>query len=735
MSDCCAPSGVTGEPTTPGFALRPGVTVPDWSVVASSRAREALQTLLRSEHLLHRWGGYADQADRVRSAVLQLYAENGRAPSIGAVSERSGIGAPAVRALLDELGARDLVVLDGRRIIGAYPFTDADTGHRVTWDGHAANAMCAVDALGIGSMLGRETAIASHCRHCEAPIRIATRDDGRQLGLAEPETAVVWLSARYEGCCASTSLCRETAFFCSDAHLAASRNQSGSDVSGWRLTIDEALQVGGAIFGPSLAGLEAAERKDSARAARSNGRWQDIVVIGAGSAGFSAAIAAAQQGANVALIGHGTLGGTCVNIGCVPSKTLIRAAESVHQAGAAMRFAGIRAEGRVTDWGALIAQKDELVAGLRQAKYADLLPAYNGIAYFEGPAQVANGGVAVNGSLIKSRKVIIATGARPAVPPIPGIECVDYLTSTSALDLKTLPKSVLVVGGGFVGAELAQLFARAGVAVTIVCRSRLLPAAEPEISEALSHYFREERITLECGVAYEACRKTEAGIELTVRQSGHQHVLFAEKLLIATGRSPNVEQLGLAEAGVRQGKGGAIDIDDRMRTSRPGVYAAGDVTGRDQFVYMAAYGAKLAAKNALNGDSLVYDNRAMPEVVFTDPQVASVGVTEAEARAAGYEVATSVLSLDNVPRAIAARDTRGLIKLVADAKSRKLLGAHILAPEGADSIQSAALAIKAGMTVEELGETIFPYLTTVEGLKLAAQTFSKDVRMLSCCAG
>jgi len=739
MSDCCAPRGVTGEngaePAMPGFALRPGITVPDWSAVTSPQAREALHRLLQSEHLLHRWSGYADKADRVRSAVLQLYAENGRAPGVEAVAERSGFSAAAVRALLDELGSRDLVVLDGRRIIGAYPFTDADTGHRVTWDGHAANAMCAVDALGVGAMLGRETAITSHCRHCEAPIRIATRDDGRRPALAEPEAAVVWLSALYEGCCAATSLCRETAFFCSDAHLAAWRNQSRSDGPGWRLTIDEALQVGRAIFGPSLAGLEALERKGSARAVRSNGRWQDIVVIGAGSAGFSAAITAAEQGANVALIGHGTLGGTCVNVGCVPSKTLTRATESVHQAGAAACFAGIRTEGRVTDWAALVAQKDELVAGLRQAKYADLLPAYSGIAYLEGPARLADDGVVVNGSLIKTPKVVIATGARPAVPPIPGIETVDYLTSTSALDLTALPRSLLVVGGGFVGAELAQLFARAGVAVTTVCRSRLLPAAEPEIAEALSQYFRREGITLECGVAYGACRKTEAGVELTVRQHGGQRVLFAQRLLVATGRSPNVEQLGLAEAGVRQGKSGVIEVDDRMRTSRRGTYAAGDVTGRDQFVYMAAYGAKLATKNALNGDSLVYDNRAMPAVVFTDPQVASVGLTQAQAKAAGHEVATSVLSVDNVPRALAARDTRGLIKLVADAKSGKLLGAHILAPEGADSIQSAALAIKVGMTVEQLGETIFPYLTTVEGLKLAAQAFKKDVKMLSCCAG
>ena len=172
-----------------------------------------------------------------------------------------------------------------------------------------------------------------------------------------------------------------------------------------------------------------------------------------------------------------------------------------------------------------------------------------------------------------------------------------------------------------------------------------------------------------------------------------------------------------------------------MRTSRAGTYAVGDVTGRDQFVYMAAYGAKLAAKNALNSDSLVYDNRAMPEIVFTDPQVASVGLTEAQATAAGHPVATSLLSLEHLPRALVARDTRGLIKLVADAKTRKLLGAHILAPEGADSIQTAVMAIKASMTVEQLGEIIFPYLTTVEGLKLTALGFNKDVTKLSCCAG
>ena len=205
--------------------------------------------------------------------------------------------------------------------------------------------------------------------------------------------------------------------------------------------------------------------------------------------------------------------------------------------------------------------------------------------------------------------------------------------------------------------------------------------------------------------------------------------------MIATGRRANTDTLGADAVGVELLPNAGIKIDDRMRTTRPGVYAAGDVTGKDMFVYMAAYGAKVASENALNGDGRQYDNSAMPDVVFTDPQAATVGLTEAEAKAAGHSVITATIGLEHVPRALAARDTRGLIKLVADAKTRALLGVHILAPEGADSIQTAAIAIKAGMTVDDLGSMIFPYLTTVEGLKLAAQTFDKDVSKLSCCAG
>jgi mercuric reductase len=754
MNDCCASASPRNIATTssstilPSYTVRPGVTFPDWSVVTSPVVRDALEAMAGSDHMFSRWSGYDAAADRIRVGLLQLYAENGRAPTPGALAERLGLSETAIRPLLQELRRRDLVVLDSERIVGAYPFTDRNTGHHVTLDGRVLNTMCAVDALGIGAMAGRDIAISSCCRHCGAPIRIATRERGRALADVEPRTAVMWQSIRYEGACAANSLCATTAFYCSDDHRSAWRRDRAAEEPGFRLSIEEGLEAGRALFGPSLAGFGVTLRPSvdpkskspavANRPYRANGRNGaafDPVVIGAGSAGFSAFITAADQGAQVALIGSGTIGGTCVNIGCVPSKTLIRPAETLHNARAAARFVGINAKAELNDWRETIRQKDALVSELRQAKYADLLPAYNGIAYREGPARLVDGVVEVDGARITASKIIIATGARPAVPVIPGIQTVPYLTSTTALELEELPRSLLVIGGGYIGTELAQMFARAGVKVTLVCRSRLLPEAEPEIGAALTGYFEGEGITVVSGIAYRAIRKTGDGVSLTVTRDDQDLTIDADQVLVTTGRTPNVEHLELAGHEIAVSPQGGIIVDDRMRTSKAGIYAAGDVTGRDQFVYMAAYGAKLAARNALNGDSLRYDNSAMPAIVFTDPQLASVGLTEAAARAAGQTVRVSTIGLDKVPRALAARDTRGLIKLVADAGSSRLLGAHILAPEGADSIQTAALAIRQGLTIDDLADMIFPYLTTVEGLKLAALSFDKDVAKLSCCAG
>ena len=462
----------------------------------------------------------------------------------------------------------------------------------------------------------------------------------------------------------------------------------------------------------------------------------DVAVIGAGSAGFSAAIAAAELGRRVALIGFGTIGGTCVNVGCVPSKALIRAVEPLHVARAARRFDGIKSRAEVCDWTAVVAQKQQLVDSLRQAKYVDVLPAHDRVSYIEGKCRfVSAHRLMVGDREIGAERIIVATGARPFIPDIPGLREVPFLTSTEALEMTVLPRSLVIVGAGFIGVEIAQIFLRAGVDVTLVSRRGVLPDMEPEIREALGGYLRDEGMNLVQVDSYESVARTEEGIELVLAGKGATQRIIAEKLMVATGRVANSSGMNLDIAGVALDDRGNVKVDETMRTSQAHIYAAGDVTGRDQFVYMAAYGARIAVRNAVAGEGRVYDNSSMPEVVFCDPQVARVGLGEAQALAAGHDVRTSVLGLDNVPRALAARDMRGLIKLVADRKSGRLLGAHILAPEGADSIQTAALAIRSGMTYMELGEMIFPYLTNVEGLKLAAQTFDMDVDKLSCCAG
>ncbi len=382
---------------------------------------------------------------------------------------------------------------------------------------------------------------------------------------------------------------------------------------------------------------------------KGNGRY-DLVVVGAGSAGFSAAITAAEQGAQVALVGHGTIGGTCVNIGCVPSKALIRATEAVRHANdAAARFDGIESGARVVDWAAQIAQKDALVSGLRQAKYADLLPEYNNVVYREGQARLVDGGVEVAGQRLASERIIIATGARPDLPGIPGIADVSPLDSTTALALNELPRSMIVLGGGYIGVELAQTFARAGVAVTLVFRSRLLPEAEPEIGSALATYLADEGIRIVGGIAYETARRTDdGGIALAITRDGRPEILTAERILVATDAARTLKPLAWLRRVLPQRRPAPSLSMTACAPQKP-ASAAGDVTGKDQFVYMAAYGAKLAAKNALNGDGLRYDNAAMPAVVFTDPQVASVGMTEAQARAAGHSVRTSVLSSTMCP--------------------------------------------------------------------------------------
>ncbi|GIK57443.1 MAG: mercury(II) reductase [Chloroflexi bacterium] len=475
-----------------------------------------------------------------------------------------------------------------------------------------------------------------------------------------------------------------------------------------------------------------------------NGSYDyDLMVIGGGSAGFAAAIKAAELGYHTAIVEAGTMGGTCVNVGCVPSKTLIRAVETAHQAGT-HRFQGIHTIPGPIEWPQVIAQKDELVTRLRQGKYADVLAGYPDIEYIEGYARLTgknsveiNGPFdAAQGKLYTPYRILIATGARPWAPPIEGLAEAGYLDSTAVLDLQERPSSLIVLGANAVGLELAQTYARAGTFVTVVeLLPRIAPFEDEAISAALAGYLEEEGLRILTGFATKQVQKENGRYHLTGIHQDKEVTLDAEQLLVATGRRPNTANMGLEENGVKLGRRGEILVDETLRTGNPFVYAAGDVTGQDMFVYVAAYAGGLAAENALNGLSNPLDTGYIPRITFTDPQVASAGLTEAQAIERGHNVKVSTLAMSHVPRALAARDTRGLIKLVADADSDRLLGAHILAPEGGELIQTAVLAIRFGITVSQLRQTIFPYLTNVEGIKLALLGFEKDVALLSCCAG
>ncbi len=467
----------------------------------------------------------------------------------------------------------------------------------------------------------------------------------------------------------------------------------------------------------------------------------DLVVIGTGGAGVAGAIRAAENGFRVAIVEAGTIGGTCVNIGCVPSKTLIRAAEVAHKA-RKNPFEGVHTSFGGVYWPAVREQKDALVGQLRQQKYIDVLQAYENITLIRGRARLdENGDVEIDGKkTLRAGKVLIATGARPKMLPIPGAEEVEFLTSTSLMDLDKLPETLLVIGGRAVALELGQTFARFGVKVAVLQRSeRLIPDHEPELGEALADALSREGLAVHTGVHIEAVRQEKQSKVIVARIDGRSREFRADQILMATGNTPNTEDLGLDAAGVARDKHGFIEVDTTMRTSNAKIYAAGDVTTLPKFVYVAAACGGIAAENALSGTGREFDTSVLPAVIFTDPQVATVGMTEARARAEGYAVKTSILPLEYVPRAIAARETRGLIKLVADAASDRLLGAHVLAAEAGEMIQTAALAIKFGrehgFTVAALRDMLFPYLTQVEGIKLAAQTFDKDVATLSCCAG
>ena len=462
-----------------------------------------------------------------------------------------------------------------------------------------------------------------------------------------------------------------------------------------------------------------------------------VAIIGSGGAAFAAAIRAADDGAQVTLIERGTVGGTCVNVGCVPSKIMIRAAQIAHLRQVSPFDAGIPpAHALAINRKALLDQQQGRVAELREAKYQSIVETNPNISLVTGTASFVNAStlrvVRENGpeQMIVFDRAFVATGASPMIPPIAGLADTPYWTSTEALAADAIPPRLTVIGSSVVALELAQAYARLGSQVTILARNTLLFQEYPQIGATITEAFVAEGIRVLDHTQAQRVSFRNGEFVLST-QNGE---VKCEKLLVATGRAPNTQALNLEAVGVKVDERGAVLVDEHLRTSALNIYAGGDCTNQPQFVYVAAAAGTRAAINMMGGEAIL-DLTVMPAVIFTDPQIATVGLTEADAHLAGIETDSRTITLDNVPRALANFDTRGFIKLVTEVGSGRLIGAQIVAAEGGEIVQTAALAIRNRMTVADLGQQLFPYLTMVEGLKLCAQTFFKDVKQLSCCAG
>ena len=460
-----------------------------------------------------------------------------------------------------------------------------------------------------------------------------------------------------------------------------------------------------------------------------------IVIIGSGSAAFAAALEAKDLGAQVTMIEAGTIGGTCVNVGCVPSKIMIRAAQMAHQQ-AHHPYTGIETHVPSIDRAKLVIQQQTRVDALRHDKYESILEGNPEINLIKGHARFQNADTVIvtkeDGSIqtMTSDRFLIATGRSPVLPPITGLADTPYWTSTTALVATEIPQHLIVLGASVVAVEIAQAFLRLGAKVTMLARSTLLSQEDPAIADGLKQALVAEGMTILTGAILSHVKHENNLFKLTV----NDQIIIGNQLFVAVGRTPNTKDIGLKHIKVNTTENGEVIVDEQMRTSIPNIYAAGDCTSLPQYVYVAAASGKKAARNMV-GQEATLDLLAMPAVIFTDPQVATVGLTEQQAKDQGLKVESRTLGLENVPRALANFDTTGFIKIVAEIDTGRIVGVQILAAEASEMIQTAVLAIRHRMTVQSLTQELFPYLTMVEGLKLCALTFFKDVKQLSCCAG
>jgi mercuric reductase len=436
----------------------------------------------------------------------------------------------------------------------------------------------------------------------------------------------------------------------------------------------------------------------------------------------------------VALVEAHTVGGTCVNVGCVPSKALLAAARDHWRAGH-HPFAGIATSAGAVDMGAVVEQKNGLVDALRKEKYLDLADDY-GFTIIQGHARLQSPTTVVVGDRpIHPHRVIIASGVEPSIPPIEGLTDVPHLTSTSALELTVLPEHLIVIGANAIGLELGQAFLHLGAPVTFLeAAPTVAPMEEPEVIDVMAGVLADEGAVVRTGVTIRRVTRDGEGVAVELEATGSVETVRGSHLLVATGRRPRFTGMGLDDVGVDLDDRGFIRVDEELRTTAPGVLAAGDVAGLPQFVYVAARSGDLAARNAFAEQPESLDLTALPRIVFTTPQIVVAGMTDEEANRHGYTCECRVLPLTAVPRALVNHDTRGVVKIVADAATRKVLGVSMVAEGAGDVILAAVYAIKFGITVEQMADAWGPYLTMGEALKLAAQTFTRDVSKLSCCA-
>ena len=462
----------------------------------------------------------------------------------------------------------------------------------------------------------------------------------------------------------------------------------------------------------------------------------EIIILGSGSTAFAAALRAQAKGARPIMIEKSVLGGTCINWGCIPSKTLIHGALFRHQAelGAELGL-GTRSDG--LDFPRLDAHKFAVVQELRQTKYLDVLNKVPGLRLLKGNARfLAPDTIQVGDKILRGDRFLIATGGSPRIPAIAGLEQISYLTSKSALLMKTPPASLTIVGGGVIALELGQMFNRLGVRVTILEHGdRLLPAVEAEPVQALREALEAEGIEIVVNATICSVSAHEGITHIAAQVSGVPRDFLSEQILLAVGTAPASVGIGLELAGVEVDDRGFIKVDRELRTTAPGIWAAGDVTGGTQIATIGAREGISAVDNMLDsGCRCALDYNSIPMAIFTDPEIGTVGYGEAAARQAGFEVMSHTIAASSIPKAHVTGEFRGAIKIVAESGSGRILGVHLCLHRGADIINEAALAIRFRLTVGQLAETLHVYPSMGEGLKLCAQGFRRDLERLSCCA-